>query len=260
MFKISLPITISTIELTKRALTKALPEVKSSHRCEAMARGFGYRTHASLLVDTRSNDERTATVDCSPFCDYMDQHNFKVSGSVLCHAVAKVALCGVAKRYPRLTASGFGIGDWDPEKTPAERRRDFAKDRAELVSDYAVKPFLASLAFVSRVERTKTIRPATNSYWLKHIAENYECTYPNGEKLGPIYVPNGVLIAAAIHAGFNAQPHKDEYGGELLNAGFNMSKASLYDLDCEIRHEGARAEARRTKARQRAAGRMPIIF
>lgn len=41
----------------------------------------------------------------------------------------------------------------------------------------------------------------TGSYWVKHIAENFACSYPEGEKLGPRYVSNGVLIAAAIHAG-----------------------------------------------------------
>lgn len=118
---------------------------------------------------------------------------------------------------------------------------------------------MASLAFVSRVERTRTIRPATNSYWLKHIAENYVCTYPDGEKLGPLYVPNGLLIAAAIHAGFHVKPHTDDYGGETLNAGFNMGKASLYDLDCEIRPNGGRAQARRERERQRASARKGYV-
>ena len=124
------------------------------------------------------------------------------------------------------------------------------------MSDYSIDQVLASLAFVSRVERTKTIRPATNSYWLKHIAESYDCTYPRGDKLGPVYVPNGVHIAAAIHAGFDVKPHTDAYGGETLNAGFNMGKASLYNLDCEIRPDGARAISRRERERQRASARM----
>lgn len=259
MFELSLPVTTSTLEVTKLELIKALPEVKSSHRCEAMARGFGYRTHASFLEDARSDSRGIATVDGAAFRDYLVQHDFNVPGSALYRAAAKVALRGVAERFPTLTASGFGIGDWRPKQTPSERRKEFADGRAELVSEYAVEPFLASLAFVSRVERTKTIRPATNSYWLKHIAENYDCTYPSGEKLGPVYVPNGLLVAAAIHAGFDVKPHTDDYGRETLNAGFNMGKSSLYDLDCEIRPDGARAQSRRERERQRATARIGFV-
>jgi hypothetical protein len=89
--------------------------------------------------------------------------------------------------------------------------------------------------------------------------ENYECTFPEGEKLGPVYVPNGLLIAAAIHAGFDVKPHTDSYGRESLNAGFNMGKTSLYDLDFEIRANGGRVKARRERERQRARPRMGFV-
>lgn len=253
MFNLSLPVTLSTLDPTKLALTKALPQVKSSHRSEAMARGFGFNTHAAFLAAARSGEDRIATLDGEAFTGYLARHDFNVPGSALYRAGAKAALQNIAERFPRLAARGFGMGDWDSDKTPAERHRDFEKSRAELVSDYAVEPFLASLAFLSRVERTKTIRPATHSYWLKHVAENYACTYPDGETLGPVYVPNGLLIAAAAHAGFDVKPNTDEYGRETLNARFNMAKVSLYDLDCEIRPDGARANARRNLERQRAA-------
>jgi len=259
VFQLSLPVAASTLETTKRALISLLPQVKSSQRCEAMARGFGYRTYASILADARSDNDSIATVNGAAFHDYLVQHDFNAPASVLYRAAAKAALNDVAKRYPTLTAGGFGSGAWNPKHTPAERRKEFADGRDELVSDYAVEPFLASLAFLSRVERTKTIRPATNSYWLKHIAENCDCTYPDGQKLGPLYVPNGLLIAAAIHAGFDVKPHTDDYGRETLNAGFNMAKASLYDLDCEIRPNGARAQARRERERQRASARMGFV-
>jgi hypothetical protein len=224
-----------------------------------MARGFGYRTYASCLKDARSGNGSIAGVDGAAFRDYLVQHDFNAPASALYRAAATAALHKVAERFPNLTAGGFGAGDWNPRHTPAERRKEFADGRAELVSDYAAEPFLASLAFVARVERTKTIRPATNSYWLKHIAENNDCTYPEGGKLGPVYVPNGLLIAAAIHAGFDVKPHTDDYGRETLNASFNMGKASLYNLDCEIRPDGARAQARRQRERQRASVRMGFL-
>jgi hypothetical protein len=253
MFTLSISVTASAVDTIKLSLTRALPEVKSSHRCEALARGLGYRTYASLKAETGAG--RKAVVDSTAFTAYLVQHDFHGPGAALYRAVAQAALQQVAERFPTLTAGGFGIGEWQRDDTAAGRRKRFDDDRAELVSEHAVEPFLASLAFVSRVERTKTIRPATNSYWLKHIAENYGSTYPDGEKLGPVYVPNGLLIAAAIHAGFDVKPHKDDFGRETLNAGFNMGKASLYDLDCEIRPDGARAQARREEERRRALRR-----
>jgi hypothetical protein len=259
VFQLSLPVTLSTLDITKLALTKALPDVKSSHRSEAMARGFGFGSHAAFRAAAKSGDGKIAMLDGSAFHDYLAKHDFNVKGSALYRAGAKAALQAVAERFPSLTKSGFGAGDWDPRKTPAERRKMYAEDRAALTSDYAVAPFLASLAFVSRAVRTKTIRPATNSYWLKHIVEEYHCTYPDGEALGPVYVANGLLIAAAVHAGFEVKPHRDEYGRETLNAGFNMAKVSLYDLDCEIRPDGSRANARRDLARQRAARRSGYV-
>jgi hypothetical protein len=259
VFDLSLPVNLSTLEITKLALTNQLPEVKSSHRCEAMARGFGYRTYASFLEDARSCSDRLIRVDGVAFGDYLGKHDFAVTGSALYRAGAMAALNSVADRFPRLTINGFGIGDWYFDDTRASRRKKFDDSRARLVSNYAVEPFLASLAFVSRIERTRTVRPATNSYWLKHIAESYECAYPTGEKLGPVYVANGVLIAAAIHAGFEVKKHTDEYGAEMLNAGFNMSKRSLYDLDCEIRPDGVRAQDRRRNELRRLAARTGMI-
>ncbi|HUD92510.1 hypothetical protein [Sphingobium sp.] len=260
MFQLTIPVTQSTLDATKLALTKALGAVKSSHRAEAMARGFGFRAYAAFLERARSRQVEAATVDGAAFAQYLARHDFNAAGSTLYRAAAQAALIGVAKRFPTLTAAGFGMGQWRSDETPQERRARFAQGRSDLVSDYAAAPFLASLAFVSRVDRTKTIRPATNSYWLKHVAEDYECTYPDGENLGPVYVPNGLLIAAAIHVGFDVKPHLDDYGREKLNAGFNMAKTSLYDLDCEIHPDGARAQDRRWEEERRAARRSGYTY
>jgi hypothetical protein len=256
VFQLYLPVTNSTLVNTKIALTHALPDIKSSHRCEAMARGFGYRTYASFLLDARSSEESMVLVDGRTFVDYLARHGFDVAGVALYHAASKAALQSIAMRFPRLTAHGFGIGERNAALPVSEWRARFADSRAELVSDHAIKPFLASLAFLSRVERTKTIRPKTSSYWLKHLAEKFACTYPDGEKLGAVYVPNGLLIAAAIHAGFDVKPYIDDHGREALNACFNMKAASLYGLDCEINPNGSRARAKRDREWQSAARRI----
>jgi hypothetical protein len=253
VFTLSISVTASSIDIIKHALTLALPGVKSSHRCEAFARGVGYRTYASLLAATRADDNPVAIVDGAAFRGYLAQHDFNVAAPVFYRAVAKAALVAVSAAWPRLTGWGMGVGDRErrPDgqwESAADQRKKLEEGREDLISDHSIEPFLASLAFVSRVARTKTIRAGTSSYWLKHIAEAYACTYPDDEELGPVYVPNGVLIAAAIHAGFKVGAYTDDYGFELLNTSFNMSRPSLVDLDCEIRPKGARAQSRRRRA------------
>jgi hypothetical protein len=264
VFTLPIAVNAASLDTIKLSLTRALSDVKSSHRCEAIARGLGFRTYASLLEAVRSGRELLVTTDGAAFRHYLASRDFNVGSPTFYRAVGLAALKSVAEAYRRLTDYGIGVGP--PEhcggywRTVAEYRSKFAEGRADLVSESSVEPFLLSLAFVQRVERTKTIRPATSSYWLKHIAENYACTYPDGEELGPAYVANGLLIAAAAYAGFQVKTFVDDYGYESLNAGFNMSKASLYDLDCEIRPDGARAASRRERELQRSQGGYRIIY
>jgi hypothetical protein len=145
----------------------------------------------------------------------------------------------------------WGIGVGGPQRKSDGRWEDvremnvkFVRAREQLVGDGAVEPFLASLAFLARVTPTKTIRRGTGSYWLKHVAENFTCTYPEGDELGPTYVPNGVFIAAALHSGFQIKTHPDALGYDDMNVSFNMSRPNLVNLDCEIRPNGAYAQDR----------------
>ncbi|ULJ75893.1 hypothetical protein [Rhizobium gallicum] len=164
-----------------------------------------------------------------------------------------------------LSAWGIGYGrsqrkhdgKWE---SPEERYSRFLESRSRLLSEDAASPFLTSLALLAKVTRTKTIRKGTGSYWVKHIAENLECTYPEGEPLGPHYVPNGVLIAAAIHAGFLTKSHYDELGYHSPNVTFNMSKPCLEDLDYVIRPDSGRSQDRRREEERRTlkkGGRSP---
>lgn len=252
MFALKIPVSADRLDAIKAELTQKLPDVKSSHRCEAIARGLGFRTYAGALAAVKAEALGTGQVRGDLFTAYLAEHGFNVSPKMLHHAAAKVALRDISERTPKLTMWGIGVGR--PRQKEDGRWEDFRdmnakfrNDRAELVSDGAVKPFLASLAFLERVTSTKTIRKGTGSYGLKHIAEKYACTYPEGEKLGPIYVSNGVLIAAALHAGFKMKTYVDELGYDDLNVSFNMSKPCLEDLDCEIRPDGARAQDRRRR-------------
>jgi hypothetical protein len=250
MFFLQIPITSFATDAIKAHLTRALPHVKSAHRCEAFARGLGFSTYASLLVESRSQASTIATANGAAFSAYLAEHRFVESPVTFYRAVGAVALRAGVEKVPKLTMWGIGAGQ--PARTADGKRESsqafharFTAERQALLGDDAVEPFLLSLALMARIKRTKTVRAGTGSYGLKHIAENYVCTYPEGEKLGPQYVANGVLIAAAVHAGFMMKTYVDSLGYDALNASFNMSKSSIEDLDCEIRPNGARAQSRR---------------
>ncbi|MDJ1158094.1 hypothetical protein QNA08_07590 [Chelatococcus sp. SYSU_G07232] len=262
MFALTIPVSADGLDTIKAELTRELPDVKSSHRCEAIARGLGFRTYAAALAAVKAETPGTAHIRGDLFTTYLADHGFDVRPKLLYHAAAKVALHEVSKRMPKLTMWGIGVGrprrkedgSWEDFR---DMNAKFRQDRAVLISDGAVKSFLTSLAFLARVTPTKTIRKGTGSYWLKHIAENYACAYPEGEKLGPTYVANGVLIAAALHAGFKIKTYIDEMGYDDLNVSFNMSKPCLEDLDCEIRPDGVRAQDRRHREQMKRYRQYP---
>lgn len=252
MFILNIFGSADSLELIKTELRHKLPDIKSSHRCEALARGLGFRTHAAALAAAKTEMPIAVHVRGDLFTTYLRDHGFDARPELLYRAAAKVALRNVSERTPTLTMWGIGVGR--PQRKQDGRWEDyrdmnikFSEARAELVSDSAVEPFLASLAFFSRVTPTKTIREGTGSYWLKHIAENYSCTYPEGETLGPVYVANGILIAAALHSGFKMKAYTDDRGYDEPNVTFNMSKPCLVDLDCEIRPNDGRAQDRRRR-------------
>ncbi|MER8839182.1 hypothetical protein [Mesorhizobium sp. M0684] len=256
MFTLKMHVTPEIIEAIKAELTRAVPEIKSSHRCEAIGRGLGFGTYAALKAAAQSPHPALVDVSGEPFVGYLASHRFETTGRQFYHAATKAVLRKIVEQTPTLTMWGMGIGRPQRQsdgkfENAREHSARFVEAREELQSDAAVAPFLLSLAMLQRVKRTKTIRIGTGSYWLKHIAENYTCTYPDGDELGPQYVPNGAFVAAAIHAGFHFKRHVDQYGYDEPSVSFNMSTQSLVDLDCEIRPNGARAQDRKSKEEMR---------
>jgi hypothetical protein len=142
---------------------------------------------------------------------------------------------------------GFGPPHWNPDlkrfETPHEQYAQFTRDRAEFLSRSGLDEFLLALAFVQRIPATKTVR-GVGSYRLKHIAENMPFTTADGTTIGPQYVSNGSLIAAALSAGFKMKTYVDHRGYDAVNVSFNMSKQVINELDCEYRPEGAEAQRR----------------
>lgn len=260
MFVLRISVTALTVDRIKALLTQSLPEVKSSHRVEAIGRGLGFRTYAALRAAAQAPAPTVVAVTGSRFADYLKEHGFETDPAHLYRAAAQVAIQAALDALPRLHIYGIGFGrprrNADGSRqTPKQQYAEFEERREECFGKHAAEAFLRSLALLARVSETKTIRSGTGSYRLKHIAENYVCTYPEGGKLGPAYVPNGMLIAAAVHMGFKYKTYVDDLGYDTLNASFNMSKAVVDDLDVEIRpHTGfASDRARKREAKKQLA-------
>lgn len=250
MFALTIHITPASLMALKADLTKSLPDVKSSHRVEALARGLGFQTYAAMRAAVAGEPAVLATANGTSFSRYLSAHGFDCSPIPFYHAAARIALQAVLDKTPKLCVLGIGAGE--PKRKPndqfesaREHHARFLESRKQFKSPFVVEEFLRGLAFLSRVQPTITVRSDAGSYRLKHIAENYRCTYPEGMPLGPHYVSNGAMIAAAIHAGFRHKTYVDARGWDMRNADFNMSKAVIDDLDCEIRPNDAVAESRR---------------
>jgi hypothetical protein len=240
MFVLCIFVSPPAVELMKSALTKSMPQVKSSHRVEALGRALGFRSYAALLAASQSPTPPIVQLSGGIFLDYLKGRGFEVDAANLYRAAALVAIRRVLDDTPKLHIHGLGFGrpqrnvdgSW---QTSQQRYDEFLAGREECFGLHAAEAFLRSLALLAQVKETKTIRSGAGSYRLKHIAENYVCTYPEGGKLGPDYVPNGTLIAAALHMGFKYKTDVDALGYDTLNATFNMSKAVIEELDAEIR-------------------------
>jgi hypothetical protein len=88
VFALNIPVTFAGIEAIKADLTRALPEVKSSHRCEAIARGLGFRTYAALLAASRLPVPVFATAQGAAFSAYLADHRFDTRSLPFYRAVA----------------------------------------------------------------------------------------------------------------------------------------------------------------------------
>ena len=107
MFVLRIPVTPSGVDALKAHLTKIIPEVKSSHRVEALGRGLGFKTYAALRAAAQSIESSTAVVSGASFAAYLAGHGFEVDPAHLYRAAAQVAINGVLERMPRLSWHRF---------------------------------------------------------------------------------------------------------------------------------------------------------
>jgi len=249
MLNLYVPINATSVEAVKKYLWSELASVKSSHRVEAIARGLGFKSYAAMLHTAKSGSHTLSRADGSRFSLYLHEHGFGVEPIHLYRAVARMAVAVVLANTSRLSANGYGFHRprWDADKkryeTTEEQYAKFTQNRAELLSKYGLDEFLLAFALTQKIPPTKTVR-RVGSYRLKHIAERMPFTLIDGTELGPRYVSNGALIAAALYAGFRMKTYVDHLGYDEINVSFNMSKRVVDDLDCEIRPRGDLARHR----------------
>jgi hypothetical protein len=212
-----------------------------------------------MLAAAKSVNAAASTANGAIFREYLNQRGFYVGAIHLYRAVARVAVSAVLEVNPRLSMRGYGFGSphWNPDlkrfESPQESFARFRLDRAEFLSPGGLDEFLLALAFVRKIPATKTVRDV-GSYRLKHIAENMPLTTVDGTTIGPRYVSNGALIAAALSAGFKMKTYVDDLGYDAINVSFNMSRRVIDDLDCEHRPRGAEAQRRAYVEEQRRYG------
>lgn len=182
------------IECMKAGLRTALPDVKSSHRIEALARGLGWQTNAAMRA-ALAVAPAEVRADENAFLGYLREHSFDAPEHCLSRTLARVGIQRAMDLEPYLTHFGYGIFH-EPKLNAEERRAKFASNRGRMLDDHSADEFIRAVKFLSGFGRRKTINRKSSSYGLKHGAE----------KFAGGYVANGMLIAAALALGFSAQP------------------------------------------------------
>lgn len=123
---------------------------------------------------------------------------------------AAAAMRSVMEKISNLT--NFGLGTYiEPGSSLAERKKNFDRDRAELLEAEYLLQFERCVCWLNHeIARTVKINQNYSSYGLKHIVER---------DIG--YLTNGVFIAAAVHCGFRWREYADP------NPCFNVSGHSI---------------------------------
>jgi hypothetical protein len=250
-------LSLNDIDLVKRELACLLPNVKSSHRVEAMARGLGWNTNAALRAELElQRSERS--VDDHAFTNYLREHGFTDSSfGALAEAVVRckfaaerAAIKAVMDKEPHLAAWGFGILR-EPQKPYQQRLREFEESRSALLSPAGVDEFIRSREYLSYFPRRRTINRGVSSYGLKSSAERFH----RDRGATDSYMSNGALISAAVHLGFDIRQHG-------INAHFNIGARQDHPvppLGVPGRHRSqARARAAELPPRQVASRNLLI--
>jgi len=213
-------IQLESLVVLKAELQTALPAIGACHRVEAMARGLGFNTYASLRAALNKGPVSSQPQD-ETFRSYLSSLGGDVGERVLSRALARVGVRRAMEMEPHLTTTGYGIA-WQYYKTADERRAALKELREELLSDWSADQFELACIYLAKLDRRKTINRDFTSYNLKHQAERLSRDRNEHTHLGN-YVCNGILIAAALAAGFQVRP----VAWDSLNGFLNASTRSV---------------------------------
>ena len=200
--------TLTDIESLKRELTRLLPDIKSSHRVEAMARGLGWDTNAALRAGLATRPMGRVP-DQRPFEQYLRDHGFAdAPADTLLHAVARAkfpseyaAIQRVMEKNAELATWGYGLAG-ERSQPRAQRQAEFRQDREDMLTLERIGQFIRARAYLGLFGKRQSFNTKVSSYGLKHRAENFH----RDRGLDYSYVSNGMLIAAALDLGFRVKP------------------------------------------------------
>lgn len=203
-------ISLADVDSLKAELGRILPDVKSSHRVEAMARGLGWDTNAALRSALADSSAR-CSVDCHAFTGYLKEHGFTETrydaleeAVVRCqYGDVRATIESVMASQPLLSSNGFRHDDW--RKPPHEQEADFLAYRRDMLTSASVDEFMRACEYLEQAGRRDTVNKTCTSYGWKHEAERFHKARGPGNP----YVANGMFIAAALHLGFLVKPIKD---------------------------------------------------
>lgn len=127
----------------------------------------------------------------------------------------------VIQEIPELTADGCGVLE--------DRKAEFEASQKLLFSESSEDAFWACCEYIQFLRPTKNISANyPTSYHWKTKAENWADF--------PVYVPNGIFIAAAIHSGLQFKRIK-----ESVNLLFNLNDRSGKCRQCGYDFRGGSA-------------------
>lgn len=217
-------ISSADIDPLKGYLLALAPQVKSSHRVEAMARGLGFNSHAALRSALAHGAVECAINDHEFAAFLLERGSEAVPADVLSDAVVstkfaeqRAAIEAVLAGEPDLSANGFRT--YDGRRTSQENADSFQASRSKMLQASHLAQFARAVAYLRTLETSKTVSRRGTSYGYKHDAERFhEAANPHGNA----YVANGMFIAAALHLGFTIK--RD---GESPNAFINIATPKL---------------------------------
>ena len=218
-------VSLSTVDILKRILGQALPEVKSSHRAEAMARGLGWGTNAAMRA-ALAGAPANQTIEPVAFTDYLAKRDFIANERVFPNAVLSAQIWAVREANPELSRYGFGVYE-ENRISVMEWRKRKAESRAEMLGAQAIAEFERACEFLLQLQKTQAPTRVLTSYKLKHSAERWHRHRGIEGRWDRDYVSNGMLLTAAYHLGFQVRrTSRTSFSGYL-----NVSTASVRAIE-----------------------------